>query len=1285
MQQTTMMIARAALMAAVLGMGASCTQQVGDIDRTQPNALEKAFFEGEWYYQRTVVDMPAANGFTFVGSSDFNGMSIITWDIEEQWLFARRNIELIEGGDGKEREGEDYEGEVIAAFRIQGHFDIQRQYNAATGEQTNVVVENASDRPWHDRDFMRVDWSMNHVHNYQFDFEAASVEPIPYYVQAEGKEGEELHPDAPHFSDDEDYFDVTNKLFARAGTVEIEGFGTAPTCWLFGGEFDECGAGEYAIRHSFMRRDPITREYQPEVYKGGETNLFGFFWVDRNTYDGQEGVRVQNKTRFLTRHNLWRNWFAPGQRDVPVMEREVLPVSQRRLRPIVYHVNRDFPDGSPQWCDDEGKNCLDLRQTVVEVSDQWNEIFSDVVTEMGYELKEGERVFIGCPHNPVREGDHPACGVAGTSPRIGDIRYSFMAYVPNYMKYGLLGLGPSNNDPVTGEIYSGMAYMYHHNNTIAYDTARMIELLQSGDGSREVREFIDGVDIQEWAAEVRGDAEAPVRTYGLEDADHMVEQLANGWMTQLWEGRRRDITDQDRQFMAEHGTQAWVREQFETLWQAGAFQPTGSDGRLRNLRGTQIEDLMLHDEHMLAAHNHAPGAAPTEAMKNEVSVLRGGFGKLTRERQRILEDFAERNNMYLPEMADDMLMGLARRYEREGADFETIYADVRKAVYTAVFAHEVGHSLGLQHNFGGSDDVFNYFDRYWEIRDDGEVGPRTTDPITEAEIDAGIYEHAYSSIMDYSGRMTIDGNGVGKYDRAAILFGYAGLMEVFRDTGRATTRDLADWHESDGDVLVFDRGPYRGFGTIHYTTYYNQMGELMYKDDNRFLVPVESFSSDFSTAQLGPTSYTRVPYIYCSHASANLSDNCLTRDAGADPMERMSNILDDLNTWYIMRNFPRGRVGVDTSGYVGRYYGRSFNRLKNWNNLYALYVALLGQFFDANTMERLLTDARAGFGTKTWGVQNAFNYLVQTVLMPDVGEVTAQPSLQADGLPLAARPNAFGETIDIDISDGRYYSTDWFSGGRDCGYTWYECLHHIGFYFDKIMAIEALTDSSTNFVARATPLDIRQWEVSYYSTFPEQIAQINTAIMSQDYRNIGPYIQGRDVVFPNYAGDLSEAHAVPVDPTAPFTIQLYWQVLGQARFPNNFDRGFKEESHIFRVGTANAPALAPERLTTFTDPNSGITYGAIKYPDREGSGEAMLDRAACLSIIAEAGSATGPEREALQEAAVDRCAAFRGRDPGSVNFPNAQQARFELDSYRQLIQVVADIPRHMDFGDPYNP
>ena len=53
-------------------------------------------------------------------------------------------------------------------FPILSHFDIKRDYNPATGEQTNVIIENTIDRPWHERDYVRVDWSSSQVDAQQF-------------------------------------------------------------------------------------------------------------------------------------------------------------------------------------------------------------------------------------------------------------------------------------------------------------------------------------------------------------------------------------------------------------------------------------------------------------------------------------------------------------------------------------------------------------------------------------------------------------------------------------------------------------------------------------------------------------------------------------------------------------------------------------------------------------------------------------------------------------------------------------------------------------------------------------------------------------------------------------------------------------------------------------------------------------------------------------------------------------------------------------------------------------
>jgi hypothetical protein len=1231
-----------------------CAEDVGDIDRTQPNKVLKSDLEGEWYYQRTVVDMPGSDGFTFVGMMDNSGLSRIEWDVQEDYLYARRQTELIIGGDQKDEQeadpDEEYEGEVIASYRIKKHFDIQREYNSQTGEQSNVLVENSTDRPWFERDYIRVDWSQNLVTNYDMNFETKSVEPVPYFVQEDDGDGvpnshAPVFDYGPRGEQDEDgplnYFDITNKLFASAGTAYIPGYGTVPSCWLRGSEFEECGAGEYTIRNSFMKIDP-DHEYVPMDYTGQKSSIFGYFDTTRYEYDNQEGIREQDKTRRINRFNLWKKWYDS--------EGNILPVEDRVLDPIVYHVNRDFPD--------------DLKPVAIKVGEQWNRAFEKAVTAAGYNLSDGEDAFILCPNNPVEAGDPAQCGAEGTSPRLGDVRYSFMAYVPKFMEYGLLGFGPANKDPITGEIISGQAYVYHHNNTATYRTLEMVELLNE---TRDTDDFIDGVDLESWKERVNS-GEGSTRTHDVTGNEPFLESMGD-----KWDGPRFEVTEQDVEIQKEIGFDAWLEPYLEQVYRQSSMngEMSASDARLGNLKGTYIEDLLVNDE-ILMGMGHQPGEHVTEEMMDRASVARGGFAREAMRRARLHERYAAHNNMYLANMADDALMGLAR--ELKGTPSDEAYEIIRESIYTAVLAHEVGHTLGLMHNFSGSEDVLNYFPEYWEIRDDGNVGPRITDPITEDEINAKIYDNAYSSIMDYAGRYTIDGKGVARYDEAAIMFGYAEKVEVYEDSHGIQDRVFRDWADRDGEVLSFT-----GFGprSWHYTQWWDTMGEDLYSDDNRRIVDIDDMVVDedtglidWTTAEIGGETYKRVPYIYCSHNRYNLGDNCLTRDYGADSYERMKNMLDDLDTWYILRNFPRGRTGIDSWSYVSSYYGRIYDRLKNWNDIYALYVELLPQFYPQSTVEGFFTDPETGWGGKTWAVKNAFNYLVQTVMTPKLGP--HQKLTSVDGTTMYTDAQTAIDT-EFDVTQARYYSTSWGDGDRECGYYWWECLHHLGFYLDKIMAIEALTDTRTNFVARATPEDIREWEIGYVNTFPEQYSIINRALMEQDFSTVGPYLNGNEIEFPDYTGDLDTASSEVVDPRATFTIQLYWQVLGQARLPNSYDRSFVDESRIWIEGTGREPNLADSEKVTFREPGTGYVFGAsTEGNDGESAAAEMIRRANLLLSKSQYCDDAGNT-------------ALTADDCQQVDQTTKADATRELNSYIELLRVMNDLEPMLRVGNPYSP
>ncbi|MFO0670288.1 MAG: hypothetical protein U0235_11770 [Polyangiaceae bacterium] len=83
------------------------------------------------------------------------------------------------------------DGTIVAVFRIESHFDIKRSYNPSTGEDLNIIEENASDRQWYDRQYIRVDWSQNLVSDaYQSDllsqlgaFGSVTFSPLAYKVE----------------------------------------------------------------------------------------------------------------------------------------------------------------------------------------------------------------------------------------------------------------------------------------------------------------------------------------------------------------------------------------------------------------------------------------------------------------------------------------------------------------------------------------------------------------------------------------------------------------------------------------------------------------------------------------------------------------------------------------------------------------------------------------------------------------------------------------------------------------------------------------------------------------------------------------------------------------------------------------------------------------------------------------------------------------------------------------------------------------------------------------------
>lgn len=316
---------------AALGIFASCAEERDPINRVQPNALPKSFFVGEdflstdddpeFWTQATLIDVGYGGSQDGLFTSTYaQPMGRIKFTIQEDYLVARLTYERIEGSDHKGMGPKSNDGIIVAVFEIKSHFDIKREYNPTTGEELNVIGENDQDRPWYEREYMRVDFSKN-LNVDAYDFDTLSMLGVHGGIEYESLAYEvkdPTDPDYSHFDLENGYFDVTNKAFAKPQMIDLSHLGWGidkfPACWLEpdflhgSGPAAMCNPVELTIRHSFRRVDDA--DYEPLHWDGRKFAAFGAFYTERKGYDRHYGMTDDQWYRFINRYNIWERSHA---------------------------------------------------------------------------------------------------------------------------------------------------------------------------------------------------------------------------------------------------------------------------------------------------------------------------------------------------------------------------------------------------------------------------------------------------------------------------------------------------------------------------------------------------------------------------------------------------------------------------------------------------------------------------------------------------------------------------------------------------------------------------------------------------------------------------------------------------------------------------------------------------------------------------------------------------------------------------------------------------------------
>lgn len=518
----------ALLAISVTGAGVGCSD-VDPINRVQPDYLKKADLVGpdakkpyEWYIRNTVVDTTRSNSFAFPGVQD--ELKRVRWDIEEQHLIARKSYETVSGSDGHGADPAKNDGIIVASYPIRGHFDLQRDYNRSTGEENNVVVEN-SDRAWYDREYIRVDWTVNEVSDPEGLFWFEKIFGDVKFTTGE-MVSDPASKFAPVYQTSNGYLDFTVKRSATTSLfLGIEGF---PECtalnWFTGSDVMECNEQETAIRTSFMRVPD--RDYEALETDSAKWAMFGTFNRDRWGFSRQYEILDKHWHRLVGRHNLWKQSHAsretacfnpaPGadlgqarkdadakcaatngkgsRCDMFAGETEgkqgycTLPLAKREVKPVAYFVSTSMPN-----------DLWDTNQVIV---NQWNDGLVGAIA-VGREVEcrqdggdkdschnkwfDGEKpkaingpALVLC-HNPTKKGDNAACGAEGTVAREGDLRYNLIGWVDTPLQSAPLGYGPNGADPLTGEVIQSTAYMYGASIDTYATMARDLLLVANGE------------------------------------------------------------------------------------------------------------------------------------------------------------------------------------------------------------------------------------------------------------------------------------------------------------------------------------------------------------------------------------------------------------------------------------------------------------------------------------------------------------------------------------------------------------------------------------------------------------------------------------------------------------------------------------------------------------------------------------------------------------------------------------------------------------------------------------
>ncbi|PSW02677.1 zinc-dependent metalloprotease [Photobacterium lipolyticum] len=322
----------------------------------------------------------------------------------------------------------------------------------------------------------------------------------------------------------------------------------------------------------------------------------------------------------------------------------------------------------------------------------------------------------------------------------GDLRYNVLNLITDPVDNGLLGYGPSATNPLTGEIVH--AHVNQYAGVIRSTSRRMWDELVM----RYNRAEIERPD--EYKPEEPLDtANIPSET-GASIADNRSSIFASGTPIAT-----QPVVSHEPRFI--NGKPQWLspEQQEENSFSKSAAHYT-----------EQLDKMAAQN---MYAEEFMWVSTKSKGLIKGIDYLAGKYFDNT-ELDNSASDYADKANKKLKSWTQ-----LSKDQQQEVSDAITEH------MFKSTLVHEFGHNLGLRHNFMGSMDKANFYQ-------DDEVSKLGYDKMP-----------AYSSVMDYGASIFDELPTYGKYDIAALRYGYRRQVEVNStdDTASSTFMSLENIDE----------------------------------------------------------------------------------------------------------------------------------------------------------------------------------------------------------------------------------------------------------------------------------------------------------------------------------------------------------------------------------------------------------------------------------------------------------------------------------------------------------